>query len=488
MNQFIAFNDELNITNEEPDDVFSYLAGGEFYANTFAAGAGYAIGRLSNINYTSIFLPFFIDEISSMMELNEDFVELALMPMRIAFYKTAGEKRREREALDELTDDVEDIIRTAEILHEKSGGRVGFSPSAGVARQGATDGNFTRELFEQRQKSVFKQALQDIAYAKFGAAGAIAAGWAYDGRVSGAVVADTVGRVTTAKVADALAGVLGKALGIQTGFATLGLSMAIGSLLTEAFEVASGLDMSFGFGGELQGYSLNTPLFSRPVGFWRGLAELVGLADRSPDLVDRYGNLRGYKTGDTIVEYGRNDFATARKAGFSFETALNRYNVDDLVDRAFGRYRGADGYMRDRSGNIGGIDGRGGSLADRYGARSSMSPAQRTMADAGYGFAKGVLDSITKDIVGKSAGGKSSGSNGGKNRSFGEKTGYGKTSRSEKSRERQSQKNSSNKSSSGSSSDSSNSGSKAGGRSQASRDRSSARNGAGKSSGGSGKQ
>ena len=34
MKQFIAFDDELNITNKEPDDAFSYLAGGEFYANT----------------------------------------------------------------------------------------------------------------------------------------------------------------------------------------------------------------------------------------------------------------------------------------------------------------------------------------------------------------------------------------------------------------------------------------------------------------------
>ena len=456
MNQFIAFNDELNITNEEPDDVFSYLAGGEFYANTFAAGAGYAIGRLSNVNYTSIFLPFFIDEISSMLELNEDFVELALMPMRIAFYKTANEKRREREAVEELADDVEDVIRTAEILHEKSGGRAGFSVEGGarIGRTG-TDGNFTRELFEQRQKSVFKKALQDIAYAKFGAVGAIAAGWAYDGRVSGAVVADTVSKVAVAKTADALAGALGKALGIQAGVATLGLSMAIGSLLTEAFEVASGLDISYGFGGELQGYSLNTPLFSRPVGFWLGLAELVGLAERSPDLVDKYGNLRGYKTGDTIVEYGRNDFETARRAGFNFATVLDRYSPDDLVDRAFGRYRDANGFMRDKKGDIS-------VTADNFGANAKMSSVRRVGKQSGLGFGQGVLNSLTKEAVGK-------GAKGDKSRSFGKETGYGKTSRGEKSRERSGK--------SGGESGSSGAGSKAGGRSQASRDRSSARNG-----------
>lgn len=467
MNQFIAFNDELNLTNEEPDDVFSYLAGGELYANTFAAGAGYAIGRLSNINYTSIFLPFFIDEISSMLELNEDFVEFALMPMRIAFYKTADEKRREREAVEELADDVEDVIRTAEILYEKSGGRAGFSVEGGarIGRTG-TDGNFTRELFEQRQKSAFKKALQDIAYAKFGAVGAIAAGWAYDGRVSGAVVADTVSKVAVAKTADALAGALGKALGIQAGVATLGLSMAIGSLLTEAFEVASGLDISYGFGGELQGYSLNTPFFSPPVGFWQGLAELLGLADRSPDLVDKYGNLRGYKTGDTIVEYGRNDFATVHKGGLNFAATLDRYNPGDLVDRAFGRYRDANGFMRDKNGDI--------SLtADNFGANARMSSARRVGKQSGLDFGQGVLDSLTKEAVGK-------GAKEDKSRSFGKETGYGKTSRGEKSRERSGK--------SGGGSGSSGTGGKAGGRSQASRDRSSARNGAGKSSGGSGKK
>ena len=103
MKQFIAFDDELNITNKDPDDAFSYLAGGELYANTFAAGAAYAIGRISNINYTSIFLPFFVDEISSMMELNEDFVLFALMPMQIIFYKSADEKRRGYEKFDEIS-------------------------------------------------------------------------------------------------------------------------------------------------------------------------------------------------------------------------------------------------------------------------------------------------------------------------------------------------------------------------------------------------
>lgn len=304
MKQFIAFDDELNITNKEPDDAFSYLAGGELYANTFAAGAGYAIGRISNINYTSIFLPFFVDEISSMMELNEDFVEFVLMPMQIIFYKTADEKRRGYEKFEEISEDAQKIVKLAKSLHERSGGKIGFAMDDGAISQRASDENFLRELVEQRQKSAFKQILQNIAYAKFGAMGAIVAGWVYDGRVSGAVVVDVVERVVSAKIADVAAGLLAKAIGLQAGFATLGLGMVIGSVFDEAFEVASGLDISFGFGGDIAGFNeLGQGIYEAPLSFWDGVKSMFGGVP-TKDLVydkesyERTGQIAGVKTKD----------------------------------------------------------------------------------------------------------------------------------------------------------------------------------------------
>lgn len=302
MSQFIAFNDELNITNKEPDDLFSYLAGGELYANTFAAGAGYAIGRTSNINYTSIFLPFFVDEISSMMELNEDFVEFALMPMQIIFYKTADEKRQGYEKFEEISEDVEKIVKLAKSLHERSGGKIGFAMDDGLISQRASDENFLKDLVEQRQKSAFKQILQNIAYAKFGAIGAIVAGWVYDGRVSGAVVVDVVERVVSAKITDVAAGLLAKAIGLQAGFATLGLGMVIGSVLDEAFEVASGLDISFGFGGDIAGFNeIGQGIYEAPLSFWEGVKSMFGTLP-TKDLAydkesyERTGQIAGVKT------------------------------------------------------------------------------------------------------------------------------------------------------------------------------------------------
>ena len=314
MKQFIAFDDELNITNKEPDDVFSYLAGGELYANTFAAGAAYAIGRISNINYTSIFLPFFVDEISSMMELNEDFVEFALMPMQIIFYKTADEKRRGYEKFDEISEDVERIVKLAKSLHERSGGKIGFAIDDGAISQRASDENFLKDLVEQRQKSAFKQILQNIAYAKFGAMGAIVAGWVYDGRVSGAVVVDVVERVVSAKIADVAAGLLAKAIGLQAGFATLGLGMVIGSVFDEAFEVISGLDISFGFGGDIVGFNeIGQGIYEAPLSFWEGVKSMFGGA-LTKDLVydkesyEKTGQIAGVKTkfGMYIGQVGDN--------------------------------------------------------------------------------------------------------------------------------------------------------------------------------------
>ena len=314
MKQFIAFDDELNITNKEPDDAFSYLAGGELYANTFAAGAGYMIGRTSQINYTSIFLPFFVDEISSMMELNEDFAEFILMPMQMIFYKSADENRRGYEKFDEISEDAQKIVKLAKDLHERSGGKIGFTTDDEPISQRVNNENFLKELVEQRQKSAFKQLLQNIAYAKFGVVGAIVAGWVYDGRVSGAVVVDVVERVVSAKIADVAAGLLANAVGLQAGFATLGLSMVVGSVLNEAFEVASGLDISFGFGGDIAGFNeIGQGIYEAPLSFWDGMKSMFG-ALPTKDLAydkesyERTGQIAGVKTkyGMYIGQVGDN--------------------------------------------------------------------------------------------------------------------------------------------------------------------------------------
>ena len=314
MKQFIAFDDELNITNKEPDDAFSYLAGGELYANTFAAGTGYMIGRTSQINYTSIFLPFFVDEISSMMELNEDFTEFALMPMQMIFYKTADEKRRGYEKFDEISEDAQKIVKLAKDLYESSGGKIGFTMDDEPISQRVNNENFLKELVEQRQKSAFKQLLQNIAYAKFGVVGAIVAGWVYDGRVSGAVVVDVVERVVSAKIADVAAGLLANAVGLQAGFATLGLSMVVGSILNEAFEVASGLDISFGFGGDIAGFNeIGQGIYEAPLSFLEGVKSMFGGVP-TKDLAydkesyERTGQIAGVKTkyGMYIGQVGDN--------------------------------------------------------------------------------------------------------------------------------------------------------------------------------------
>ena len=314
MKQFIAFDDELNITNKEPDDAFSYLAGGELYANTFAAGAGYMIGRTSQINYTSIFLPFFVDEISSMMELNEDFAEFALMPMQMIFYKKADEKRRGYEKFEEISEDAQKIVKLAKDLHESSGGKIGFTMDDEPISQRVSNENFLKELAEQRQKSAFKQLLQNIAYAKFGVVGAIVAGWVYDGRVSGAVVVDVVERVVSAKIADVAASLLANAIGLQAGFATLGLSMVVGSILNEAFEVASGLDISFGFGGDIAGFNeIGQGIYEAPLSFWEGVKSMFGGVP-TKDLAydkesyERTGQIAGVKTkyGMYIGQVGDN--------------------------------------------------------------------------------------------------------------------------------------------------------------------------------------
>ena len=167
---------------------------------------------------------------------------------------------------------------------------------------------------EQRQKGFFKQTLQNIAYAKFGVVGAIVAGWAYDGKISGAVVADVVSQVSTAKIADVAAGLLGKALGLQAGFATLGLSMVLGSVLDEAFEVASGLDISYGFGGDIAGFNeIGHGIYEAPLSFLDGVKSMFGGVPTKDLAYDkesyqRTGQIAGIKTkfGMYIGQVGDN--------------------------------------------------------------------------------------------------------------------------------------------------------------------------------------
>ena len=249
-----------------------------------------------------------------MMELNEDFTEFALMPMQMIFYKSADEKRRGYEKFDEISEDVQKIVKLAKDLYERSGGKIGFTMDDEPISQRVNNENFLKELVEQRQKSAFKQLLQNIAYAKFGVVGAIVAGWVYDGRVSGAVVVDVVERVVSAKIADVAAGLLANAVGLQAGFATLGLSMVVGSVLNEAFEVASGLDISFGFGGDIAGFNeIGQGIYEAPLSFWDGMKSVFG-GVKTKDLVydkesyERTGQIAGVKTkyGMYIGQVGDN--------------------------------------------------------------------------------------------------------------------------------------------------------------------------------------
>lgn len=418
MDQFFAFNDTLNITNKQESDVFSFLAGGALYANTFAGESSYVTSCLPQINYTSIFLPFLAQSLTSIFELNEDFIEFALMPMQIMGYSNFQRKELAQEASEEIEKDTQKTIQIANELHERSGETFGFKSSDewGKAKDESVD--ITRELLEQRQKGEFKQALQKIAFAKFGPVGAIVAGWAYDGKVSGGAVVDVVGQTVVAKTAQSITSALAGALDLNVGYATFGLSAVIGSALNEAYEVASGLDIHYGFGGELAGIVDGVGLYTPKDGFLSGLARMFGLKDKEYKLVDKYGNERGYRTSSgAVVEYGKNDFSSYRKSGF--KALLN--NPEERIGRLFGDHKDKFGISRDKNGDI---------ISRDYEKIGSKNPADRYKSDFSDKYFGDRIREILRDKDSNKSGSRS-------DRSFGEKTGLGRTSRGEKSRDRQ---------------------------------------------------
>ena len=335
MTTYIAIDDILNITNKEESDVFSFMAGGIF-DYTYAGSSGYNAGFTPAPNLTAFFINQAMDMALSMLDLNENFVEFALLPMQILIYKEY-ERNFEREIRQTVTQAV-DTMQKAFRISEGEHGFERESNKESTSKGGKSSIEFLQDMLNERRKNEAKRTLQQIGFQLGGPLGAIAAGWAYDGEIKGSTVVDVVTGTLTHQLTNFAVQSLSKALGITSTFGTIGLTWGIGELLGELGEIMMGLDNHFGFGGQLNAIAGNTTFYDRPMSFMEWLKDTFGMLDSPIGQVDQKGEkVTGVRYKGEIYGYTRS--LTFQDALHNRAPNLTLENIDPDKQKAKGWFK-----------------------------------------------------------------------------------------------------------------------------------------------------
>ena len=171
MQTYIAFNDILNVTNPEDSDVFSFMAGSAAFDYLFAGGSAYSPSFEPMPNLASLFISQSYSLTLSILDLNEDYAELALLPMQILIFREWSKRARD-EAAEAAGEEIENAVSKAvekarDILRERDKDFAGPEGRT-MGRSGAVSGEFLRELAEERKKGALRAALQGYAMNKWG--------------------------------------------------------------------------------------------------------------------------------------------------------------------------------------------------------------------------------------------------------------------------------------------------------------------------------
>nr|WP_315059075.1 hypothetical protein [uncultured Campylobacter sp.] len=285
------------------------MAGSAAFDYLFAGGSAYSPSFEPMPNLASLFISQSYSLTLSLLDLNEDYAELALLPMQILIFREWNKRARD-EAAEAAGEEIENAVSKAvekarDILRERDKDFAGPEGRT-MGRSGAVSGEFLRELAEERKKGALRAALQGYTMNKWGPLGAIAAGWAYDGQISAATIHDVVTASLKKEIVSLGVQTLSKALGITSAFGTLAIGLALDSLFTETFEVMSGLDNHFGFGGDLAGFtSKGEPMYEQKIDFLDGVKRSLGFDIGRIELENQYGQTVGYEWKGKKFEYAR---------------------------------------------------------------------------------------------------------------------------------------------------------------------------------------
>lgn len=230
-------------------DIFDVMAGGASYMQSFAGNTMYNPLIIPQGNPKSVMLNQSIGTVAQMIGIQNDFVELALMPLQI------------NSTLDDY--DARVIIlfvsdAVIKVINAKYGG--GGRGSLGITSGGTLTGsmNLGALAAEMNGDTAMENAAEALGGTIAGPFGSIVAGALVGGLMGGGFnlgenvaehVTRSFGSIAANKATAGIAGALGLT---SVGAAIVG--MIAGLAITQAIEVALGLRSGFGFGGQLKGF------------------------------------------------------------------------------------------------------------------------------------------------------------------------------------------------------------------------------------------
>ena len=305
----IGLSDILNLTNSDTGDDYEFMAGGQFDFYQ-ASSLGYSAFNLPSPDLRSFFIAQAGNLSGAIVGLNEDFAEYVLMPMIIAINQPDYDT-----SINLIFDGVEAIskIKFSTPKNSNRDNRFGRIDGNGFASLQRGDYIGLKEfLAEMRNDSYAENIAEDIGRMYGGVVGQALAGMLYDGIVNGRFNAMNVAEAMYQNMKSTLTSVA-----IQNTLSALGTTISplgiapiaglINALVTEVFEMAVGLDNSFGFGGDLNAVVGNTAFYDRPMSFGEFMQDTFsgwfGIPDAVIGQTDYNGNTTGVRVGKQLYGY-----------------------------------------------------------------------------------------------------------------------------------------------------------------------------------------
>ena len=305
----IGLSDILNLTNSDTGDDYEFMAGGQF--DFYQAGSlGYSAFNTPSPDLRSFFIAQAGNLSGAIVGLNEDFAEYVLMPMIIAINQPDYDT-----SINLLLDGVEAVskIKFSTPKNSNRDNRFGRIDGNGFASLQRGDYTSLKEFIsELRNDSYAENLAEDVGRMYGGVVGQALAGMLYDGIVNGRFNAMNVAEAMYQNMKSTLTSVA-----IQNTLSALGTTISplgvapiaglINALVTEVFEMAVGLDNSFGFGGDLNAVVGNTAFYDRPMSFGEFMQDTFsgwfGIPDAVIGQTDYNGNITGVRVGKQLYGY-----------------------------------------------------------------------------------------------------------------------------------------------------------------------------------------
>ena len=305
----IGLSDILNLTNSDTGDDYEFMAGGQF--DFYQAGSlGYSAFNTPSPDLRSFFIAQAGNLSGAIVGLNEDFAEYVLMPMIIAINQPDYDT-----SINLLLDGVEAVAKIKFSTPKSSNidNRFGRIDGNGFASLQRGDYTSLKEFVsELRNDSYAENLAEDVGRMYGGVVGQALAGMLYDGIVNGRFNVMNVAEAMYQNIKSTLTSVA-----IQNTLSALGTTISplgvapiaglINALVTEIFEMAVGLDNSFGFGGDLNAVVGNTAFYDRPMSFGEFMQDTFsgwfGIPDAVIGQTDYNGSVTGVRVGKQLYGY-----------------------------------------------------------------------------------------------------------------------------------------------------------------------------------------